>query len=104
MVENNLKDLLIYGKPLQSLVTTALMSLEEKKSSNDILLKTVLNEILDKRPELIKLLPDYKAKRHVLDRIYNCVKQLSKAKLVEIQRRKTKDIDYTYIIIIPKLL
>jgi hypothetical protein len=101
--KQNLKELL-YGKSLQSLVTSALISLESKKPSNDILLKTVLNEILIRRPELEKLITDYKTKRHVLGRIYNCIKQLSKTNLVEIERKKTLDLDYNYIVLTPKLL
>jgi hypothetical protein len=103
MEGTNLKDLL-YGKSLQSLVTSALISLEAKKTSNDILIKTVISEIIIKRPELEEIINNGKEKQHLTVRVHNCVKQLDKTNLVEIQRKKTKNIDYHYIIIIPKLL
>lgn len=103
MSNENLSDLL-YGKSLHSLVTAALISLEQKDSSSDILLKTIINEIIEKRPQLKPIIEEGKNKKYLTVRVHNCVKKLSQTNLVEIERKKTENIDFTYIIIKPKLL
>jgi len=95
---------LLYGKPLQCLVTSALMSLQLENSENDILIKTVSAKILEKRPELKIFVDTVRSKTLFRQRLTNCIKQMGKTNLVSLSLEKTKNIDYQYIIIKPNLL
>lgn len=95
---------LLYGKPLHTLVTTALISLELKKSSNDILLKTIVAEIIENKPDLAPLLTETVERLKLRYRVHNCVKKMAEVNFVEIELKEVKEINYTYVVIKPKLL
>ena len=101
--KDNLEGLL-YGKPLQSLITTALIRLQEKNVENDILISTVIDQFLLNRPELNEFLKTPRKRKHLRVRVTNSIKQMSKTKLVKIKLQKTENINYQYIIITPNLL
>ena len=89
---------LLYGKSLHTLVTSALISLEHKQVTN-VLVKTVIEEIFIRRPELKELIKESRQKRDLESRIRNCIRKMASTNLIEIDRKKAIDIDHYYITI-----
>ncbi len=87
----------LFGKALQTIVTVALQQ-QNIKGTDKITLGDLTNYILEIKPELIIFVSDASRRRKFKRRVFNCVKQLSEADLLEIQKIKAAKGIYYYII------
>lgn len=94
---------LLYGKSLSVLIAQAITSLKDK-ATEKILISSVVNEILLNRPELKIHITNSEDKKLLTKRVVCSVNKLEQSGLIDIERKKTIDLNINYIIITPKSL
>ncbi len=94
---------MLFGKPLQTLVTKALLDLN-KINKDQVLISDISAQIFSDRPDLSSYVITQTDKRNLHKRIWNCLKQLEKANLIKTEKRSTKIVGMVYYIVYTNII